>query len=206
MAALAALGNVPLSASGDGCDGSRPLWATDWLPCGSVARGAVEPSASGAGCHVSPLWATDRLPCGSLATGAVEPSASGAGCGVSRFGRSIGFHAPHSPRVQSNRPRSARLATSPCFGRPIGFLAADSPRVQSNRPPPARAAASPVPFAPRSPRVHSDRPPPARVARAGLFSPAAAAIFPVRVAVGRSRGLAGSVSSRSRPPRARARC
>src|ERR1700727_1077287 len=83
MAALAASGNVPLSACGAGCDVS-PLRAIDWLPCGSFATGAIDLSGSGAGCDIScPLWATDWLPCVSLATGAVEPSACGAGCDVS---------------------------------------------------------------------------------------------------------------------------
>ena len=84
MAALAASGNVPLSACGAGCDVS-PLRAIDWLPCNSLATGAVEPSACGAGCDVSPLRAIDWLPCDSFATGAVEPSACGAGCDVSRL-------------------------------------------------------------------------------------------------------------------------
>ena len=84
MAALAASGNVPLSACGAGCDVSRPFWATDWLPWDSLATSAVEPSASGAGCDVSPLRAIDWLPCGSFATGAIDLSGSGAGCDVSR--------------------------------------------------------------------------------------------------------------------------
>src|ERR1700722_9199097 len=83
MAALAASGNVPLSACGAGCDVS-PLRAIDWLPCGSFATGAIDLSGSGAGCDIScPLWATDWLPCDSLATGAIDLSGSGGGCDVS---------------------------------------------------------------------------------------------------------------------------
>ena len=39
MAALAALGNVPFSASGAGLAGCCPFCAVDWLACGSLAAG-----------------------------------------------------------------------------------------------------------------------------------------------------------------------
>ena len=200
MAALAASGNVPLSACGAGCDVSRPFWATDWLPWDSLATSAVEPSASRAGCDVSPLRAIDWLPCGSFATGAIDLSGSGAGWRRFRpLWRSIGFLGTHSPRVQSNRPPAARVATSPRFGRSIGFLAAHSPRVQSTCPAPAQVAMFPVRFGrsigflgTHSPRVQSNRPPAARVATS-----------PVRFA--RPIGSRHSPRAQSnRPPLARA--
>ena len=205
--------------------------------CGSFATGAVEPSGSGAGCDVSRRFGRSIgfLAAHSPRVQSTCPAPARVATFPVRFGRSIGFLGTHSPRVQSNRPPAARVATSPRFGRSIGFLAAHSPRVQSTCPAPAQVATSPVRFARpigsrHSPRAQSTCPAPAQVAtfpvrfgrsigflgthsppsatvaRAGLSSPTAPAIFPVRVAVGRSRGLAGSVSSRSRPPRARARC
>ena len=121
MAALAASGNVPLSACGAGCDVS-PLRAIDWLPCDSFATGAIDLSGSGAGCDVSPLRAIDWLPCGSLATGAVEPSACGAGCDVSPL-RAIDWLPCNSFATGAvDRPAAARVATSPASGDRLASL------------------------------------------------------------------------------------
>src|SRR6202041_347602 len=122
-----------------------------------------------------PLWpprATSR--CRPVARVATSP----------RFGRSIGFLAAHSPRVQSTCPAPAGVATFPVrFGRPIGFLAAHSPRVQSTCPAPAGVATFPVRFGRPIGFLATHSPPSATVPRAGLSSPTAPAIFPVRVAV-----------------------
>ena len=178
-----------------------------FLSAAQFATGAVEPSASGAGCDVSPALGDRSASKRVIRHGRSRTVRLGRGLRrLPAFARPIGFQARHSPPVQSNRPPAARVATSPVrFGRPIGFQACHSPRAQSNRPPRARVATSPR-FGRPIGFLGTYSPPSATVARAGLSSSTAPAIFPVRVVVGRSRGLADSVSSRSRPPRARARC
>ena len=158
-----------------------------------------------------------------------------------RFGRSIGFLAAHSPRVQSTCIRLRRgLRRFPsALGDRLASAGTHSPQVQWTKPsacsagcdvsrpalgdrvaslgltrhgcnpacpPPTRVATSPVRFERPTGFLAAHSPPSATVARAVRFSAAAAAIFPVGVPVGRSRGFAASVSSRSWPPRPRARC
>ena len=70
----------------------------------------------------------DRLASLRLIRRRLQSNLSGSGAGSPhvfpvRFGRSIGFLGPDSPRVQSNRPPPAPVAASPVrFARPIGFL------------------------------------------------------------------------------------
>jgi hypothetical protein len=78
MAALAALGNVPFSASAAGVAGCCPFCAVDWLDCGSLAAGAVELSPVADGCA---RWAI-------LAGGCDEASCCGSGGAIAR---SCGF-------------------------------------------------------------------------------------------------------------------